>query len=306
MKTVDVLMSTYNGAKYLNQQIDSILSQKNVYTIIHIRDDGSNDDTMKILEARQRQHPQRIYVFQGENIGYQKSFLKLLKFASEKTDYYAFSDQDDYWYPEKCECAIKKIEENGEEIVLYASPVIITDENLHEIHKTDLSNMPNRLESNFARGRLAGCTFVFTPELKIYGNKFSDLNFPLENMPSHDFIISSIAFACGTVIIDDQSFILHRRHGKSVTSGGRGMWNRLKTEKTILFKRKNIRYNLANEFLKMNFPAMKLENKIFLEQVSHYKDSWKSKVLLLTNKGLTTNMLLCDLESKIKILLSNF
>ena len=72
-------MSTYNGERYLEQQIDSILSQKCEYAIdLHIRDDGSNDNTVEIIKKYQEQYP-NIYLYQSGNVGCNASFFELLK-----------------------------------------------------------------------------------------------------------------------------------------------------------------------------------------------------------------------------------
>ena len=105
-KVIQVLMSTYNGKDYLREQIDSILAQNckeqmGVSLKLFIRDDGSKDGTQKILDEYAEKYPDRISWYQGENIGVIKSFFELMEKSDEKAEYYAFSDQDDYWHKEK-------------------------------------------------------------------------------------------------------------------------------------------------------------------------------------------------------------
>ena len=102
--TVTVFMSTYNGEKYLEQQIESILHQEHVKVKLFIRDDGSKDNTIKIL--RKYSKLSNIHVIYGDNIGYAKSFLKIIE-NNEYTSYYSFSDQDDIWLPNKLHEAIR-------------------------------------------------------------------------------------------------------------------------------------------------------------------------------------------------------
>ena len=73
MKRVEVLMSTYNGEKYVKNQIDSILAQENVYIHITIRDDGSKDNTCSVIKEIESKNPNKISFFEGENYGYRKS-----------------------------------------------------------------------------------------------------------------------------------------------------------------------------------------------------------------------------------------
>lgn len=93
-KSVQVVMSTYNGEKYLKEQIDSILSQEGVDVRLYIRDDGSSDRTTDILASYQEH--KNVKIEKGNNLGFAKSFLTALDECDE-ADYYAFSDQDDVW-----------------------------------------------------------------------------------------------------------------------------------------------------------------------------------------------------------------
>lgn len=110
-KKIVILMSTYNGEKYISDQIESIMRQKTSADILlKIRDDGSKDDTCEIIEEKQSKYPGKIILIKGENIGYNNSFFYLIKNISG-FEYYALSDQDDVWLEDKIETAIKNIEE---------------------------------------------------------------------------------------------------------------------------------------------------------------------------------------------------
>ena len=105
MRKIQILMSVYNGEKYLETQIKSILSQdcerKNIAKVtLLIRDDGSSDNTHEILNKYSKLYPDSIRWYKGENIGVINSFFDLVE-HSDEVDYYAFSDQDDYWLPDK-------------------------------------------------------------------------------------------------------------------------------------------------------------------------------------------------------------
>ena len=97
-------MSTYNGEKYLKEQIDSILSQEGVDVRLYIRDDGSSDRTTDILASYQEH--KNVKIEKGNNLGFAKSFLTALDECDE-ADYYAFSDQDDVWEKDKLSTAME-------------------------------------------------------------------------------------------------------------------------------------------------------------------------------------------------------
>ena len=105
---VAVLMSTYNGERYLREQIDSIAAQRDVEVFLWVRDDGSCDETRALLLEFSKKPRGSILswkVEMGDNRGFLGSFENLLT-GAEGCDFYAFSDQDDYWFPEKLTKAI--------------------------------------------------------------------------------------------------------------------------------------------------------------------------------------------------------
>ena len=129
MRNILVLMSTYNGEKYLKEQIDSILAQKNVEVTIRVRDDGSTDGTIRILEEYQKCG--KLNWYSSTNMGPAKSFLDLVYNAPLKYDYYAFCDQDDYWKEDKLYKAIERLEHFDDKPALYHCELEIVDENSH-------------------------------------------------------------------------------------------------------------------------------------------------------------------------------
>lgn len=110
---VHILLATYNGSKYIREQLDSLLAQTYPNISIYIRDDGSNDNTVSILQdyIANNTSSREIILLEnnGHNLGCPASFYQLLKECSP-ADYYAFCDQDDIWYPDKIKWAVEKLE----------------------------------------------------------------------------------------------------------------------------------------------------------------------------------------------------
>ena len=117
MENITVYMSTYNGEKFIREQIESIIYQKDVELYLVIRDDGSTDSTLDIIQEYSLKYP-NIFVYAGENLGYANSFLTVLK-EKGGTDYYAFADQDDIWEEDKLICGINKIKNKNNKYKLY-------------------------------------------------------------------------------------------------------------------------------------------------------------------------------------------
>lgn len=302
---VQVLMSTYNGEQYLEKQVESIISQKNVITTLLIRDDGSTDGTVNQIKKMKQKYPNRIQFYQGENLGYKKSFLDLTHKASNSYDYYAFSDQDDYWLPNKLERAVNVLGKSNNKIKLYASTVLIADKNLKILYKKSISNYVNTLGSSLCRIRLAGCTYVFNRYALSLLKDFNFKNISKEQMPSHDGLLITLCQALnGYVYIDQKSYILHRRSSKSVTSGGNGITKRLKVEKGMIFNHKNEKLELA-KYIKNHY-SVEISNKNMelINLILQYQLSIRRKLHLLKEKQLDCGILLANLETKFQILLN--
>ena len=167
LPVVCVMMSTYNGEKYIEEQIRSIIKQKtdaNVY--IKIRDDGSTDGTCDIIEKLTVEYPNRIELQKGHNIGYNASFFRLLCEA-EGYDYYAISDQDDVWLKDKLETAIYCLEQETEKDIplLYASTSYLVRDDLVPYGTTRKQERPFAIYNTIIQNICPGHTQVMNNQL---------------------------------------------------------------------------------------------------------------------------------------------
>lgn len=211
MDTVIVMMSTYNGERYLPEQINSILQQKDVKVILLVRDDGSQDKTLDILEEYSQRYDNVSY-FTGNNLRSCGSFMNLVK-ESPDAPYYAFSDQDDVWLENKLSMALKLLKQETENIpLLYYSNLVITDENLIQkgmYFKKKLS-IENKY-SSLVEYTCTGCTMVFNKLLRdlLLVNSMPDCTM-------HDAWINMICSLFGKCIYDNNGYILYRQHENNV------------------------------------------------------------------------------------------
>ena len=121
MKRVNVLLSSYNGEAFIEEQLQSVAAQEGVTTNIIVRDDGSTDGTRDILDRWQESG--KLTWYGGDNIGWSDSFMHLLVHAPE-ADYYAFCDQDDIWMPDKLKVAVEHLERHPDTPTLYCSNLL--------------------------------------------------------------------------------------------------------------------------------------------------------------------------------------
>lgn len=211
---VIVVLSSYNGEKYIKRQLDSIFSQKEVCVTCYVRDDGSTDKTLSILESLTKQYPNLI-VTKGENIGWKASFMEALK-SSGDADYYAFSDQDDIWFEDKLKRAINFLETTDlTRPALYHSNRLSCNEELIPLKKqTKRAAQPLSFENSLVQEYCQGCTMVFNKAAKDLACKCYSNKLP------HDYWIGLISYLFGTVIYDNMPTLYHIHHGNNTSSDG--------------------------------------------------------------------------------------
>ena len=201
-------MSTYNGEKYIKQQLDSIFtSSKNI--ILYVRDDGSTDRTIQILRDYEIKHSVSIEVNEGENVGSAESFLIALR-ECPKADYYAFCDQDDVWIDGKLSAAAEQIGTTNQP-VLWCSDYQVTDSDLHVMISSVLKQPVQDSIRAVFYNNVPGCTMVFNWALMQELRKVN-----ISKIRMHDIMAINIALITGKVIFDKTPYVLYRQHGNNV------------------------------------------------------------------------------------------
>jgi glycosyltransferase involved in cell wall biosynthesis len=218
---IHILLSTYNGEKYLKAQLDSIFEQTYKNFVLFIRDDGSSDHTVEIIQNYRKQNDfiaSRIRFVKGKNVGWQRSFWLLLE-QSKGAKYYAFCDQDDVWLPQKLEAAIDMLEkEDNIKPILYYANYSYCDEKLNMLHEAPKPKMPLTFRNVMLYTPAFGFAIVINESLRHKALETSD-----KTGLAHDGWVQKIAAALGIIIFDEKSRALYRRHGNAVTAGNAGI-----------------------------------------------------------------------------------
>lgn len=223
-----VIMSTYNGEKYVSTQIDSILNQKYVDVTLHIFDDISTDNTLNIIKSYEEKNSNIVVHINETNKNFTYNFIDaLFSFKDEsKYDFYAFADQDDYWCDTKLISAINKIKEVGEN-VLYCANLKIVNVNLQY---QNINMMPLKYENRhydvLCRNIATGCTIVIDNGFKNIATKY----YP-QNIYLHDYwlaLIANYVKDCHFVYDTNPSYILYRQHGSNLIGSNKGVVGRIK------------------------------------------------------------------------------
>lgn len=214
---VTVAIATYNGAKYLEKQLDSILSQSLAPTEIVISDDASDDGTQKILESYQSKGLLRFCV-NKRRVGYVGNFQRAVAMAN-KCHYIALSDQDDIWLFRKLEGAMDVMLnlEGGNKPAMVYSDLILVDENGRVLNKSFRNELgqdgyQHCLHTLLFGGFVNGCTMLMNPEMVEY---FKTI--PTGEHITHDTWIALIAYSFGKVGQVPEPLIYYRKHTNNAT-----------------------------------------------------------------------------------------
>lgn len=208
---VQVLLSTYNGAVFLPEQLDSLLVQDYPNLRILIRDDGSTDGTLDLL-LKYEQLPQ-VKVLRGENQGIVRSFFELMAQADSNAAYLAFCDQDDVWLPGKVSEAVALLREQVPEEIpgLYCSRYTVVDQNLHVLAEGEIPRRGPSFLNALVQNIAPGCSMVIN-------RAAVDLlarSVPGPVVPVHDWWFYLVIAGLGRVVYDPRSFLLYRQHGSN-------------------------------------------------------------------------------------------
>ena len=288
-----VLLSTYNGEKYLREQLDSIFNQVDVDVEVFASDDLSKDGTVAILEEYSKSH-KLTFRINKENKNFTYNFLDLIYDSINKDfDYFSLADQDDFWQEDKLISAIKLLKEKG--VQFYCSNLTTVD---GELKNPKLMNHFKDNRKGHAHLLLenicTGCTSVFTKEFALHLGK----HYP-EKIYLHDYWLMLVAAFSSSYIYDTSSYILYRQHGDNQIGSNQeslsAYYQKYKSSKSF-------RIHLVEELLEgfkddiskedkehlntfLNYKKFKNKMKIFFSvKFKTYNHSFLRKVKVLMNK----------------------
>ena len=223
---IEVLLATYNGGRFLPQQVDSILGQTYRNLTILARDDGSKDDTCQILAAYAARYPDRFRVISGAPTGHPKLNFSALVDASS-AEYVAFSDQDDVWLPDKIErslAAMARLEAHSrpDEPLLIFSDLTVVDQNLRQVNPSLWAMQHHRPDRVHHFARLLTQNIV-TGSTMLMNRALLRMALPMHpNAFMHDWWIALVACAFGKADYLTEPTVLYRQHPDNVLGAAGG------------------------------------------------------------------------------------
>lgn len=272
-----VLMSTYNGEKYIEKQIDSILHQEKIEISLLIRDDGSKDKTIEILKGYELKYPEKVRIIEGENKGIHKSFAELMDVA-EVHDFIAFADQDDVWDSDKLVIAVSKLV--GEKADFYSSASRLVDDSLNDLGKTTANIRHNNhymmTKSAVLTPGTQGCTIVLS-------KKFFELlrNKGIPDYYGHDTWLTVVAYYLVKCIYDESAHMAYRQHDNSWTGNRKHRFMQLVREFRLLIKGMSRYRMLAQDIVEKYGDCLEKNDKKVLDILALNHRSAKQKSELI-------------------------
>lgn len=293
MSTVAIIMTTYNGEQFVEEQINSILSSSYQDFELFIYDDGSKDNTLALIEGLEEEYPSKIHLFRNEtNLGVTRNFLQAL--CKTTMDYVMFCDQDDVWKTNKIALTLKRMRhieaQCGKDIPLAVfTDANIVDKNLKEIYASFFcSNHLNPCKTDLAHllmeNKLIGCTVMVNAALRkiLQGNRLP------EKAKYHDWWVALIAAAFGRICFINEETLLYRQHGENLV-GGSGFIDYLKNRITSLNSQRAAIQALeaqAEEFLLLYGEQLSEDSKYTIKTFSRLQqESCLNRRILLVKMG---------------------
>lgn len=210
MKRIVVLLSSYNGDKYIREQLESILYQKlnNIELSVIIRDDGSSDHTVQVIKEICKEH-KNIRVIEGKNVGFVASFFYLMKHVNNMYDFYALADQDDVWSLNKLQRAIYILEHYDlSKPQLYQASSLPVNADLVPISKPYFLRKSQTIYNTIIQNISAGHTYVFNQALLDVALP----NLEVDNVYMHDSYLTNVAMIYHGLHYDKVALTYYRQH----------------------------------------------------------------------------------------------
>lgn len=290
---IAILMATYNGEKYICQQIDSILSQTCREWELYIHDDGSTDNTIAVVESYVEKYPDKIHLIDGKSTGGAKyNFFYL--FSQVEAPYYMTCDQDDVWLEKKIELTYDKIlaiEDKADIPCLVYTELRVVDSELNTIADTmseyqSLDCHKRTINQFILQNSVTGCTMMVNRALRDKMLRITNI----DNTIMHDWWAALVAAQFGKTAFIDEPTILYRQHGdNSLGALGinklsyivRRVWQKKQIQESMRLGRLQARefaktYNLPTDSLAVRYAALEGKSRRVRQRFYKENDMYKT------------------------------
>lgn len=293
---IAILMATYNGGKYICQQIDSILSQTCKDWELYIHDDGSADNTIAAVESYVEKYPDKIHLIDGKSTGGAK-YNFFYMFGQVEAPYYMTCDQDDVWLEKKIELTYDNmltIEDKADIPCLVYTELRVVDSELNTIADTmseyqSLDCHKRTINQFILQNSVTGCTMMVNRALRDMMLRITDI----DNTIMHDWWAALVAAQFGQTAFIDEPTILYRQHGdNSLGALGvnklsyivRRVWQKKQIQESMRLGRLQARefaktYNLPTDSLAVRYAALEGKSRRVRQRFYKENDMYKTGIM---------------------------
>lgn len=291
---IDILLTTYNGEKYIAEQLDSLINQDYRQWRLIVRDDGSADSTVSILECYRARYPDNVVIISDDegNVGIVQSFSFLM--VESSAEYVAFCDQDDIWQPEKLSKQLSVIEHAEKKYgintpILIQSNLCVVNDRLEVLSDSFWTyqnldpSLMNDLQVLLLHNYVTGCACFIN-------KKLCDLASPLpDEIIMHDWWLGLVALTSGQIILMEERLVLYRQHESNQVGASRWGWSMLVKSMTLAYIE-----NIRNGFHKkkrqgeclLEFGQINKKDKLLILQfINLFDRSWLTRRVMLIKSG---------------------
>ena len=245
-----ILLASYNGEKYISEQLDSIINQTYKNWELIIRDDGSKDETVTILNKYEKKD-ERIKILRDDkgNLGFLKNFEELLFNAKE--EFVLFSDQDDFWLKNKLEKFVEKIRDLDEKVLskplLVHCNSLVCDEKLEIIKEKFIdSKIAKKNNSN-----IYFFEYIVQGSTSMVNKKMIKESLPfLKNVTLHDRYFHLLSQFLGTRVFIDESLVKYRQHERNEIGANRSIIKNIMSKKYFYVEDRKLIEEIKEKYIK--------------------------------------------------------
>lgn len=284
--SIAILMCTYNGARYLKDQLNSIQDQDFKNWTLYVSDDGSKDETIAILKTYQKRWGKdKLHILKGPRKNFQSNFLSLITNKKIHADLYFLSDQDDVWMSHKLSHTIKKIAKlDLSKPTLYcARTTYVSTDGQYILGQSDLFSKPPSFKNAIVQSIGGGNTMTFNNPLKKIVSQFKVID-----IVSHDwwlYIVNELSG--GETLYDPESTILYRQHSRSLIGANTGIIAKLRRLRMLLmgvYRDYNTKH--LSTFNEINLPSTKANIKLIDEFFIQRDKGMPERLRMIGNLGI--------------------
>ena len=250
---ISIAVATYNGEKYLVEQLDSIYAQTHKNIEVIVTDDGSIDATIKILKEYKKSHGLQYYT-NDANLGFVKNFERAISLCSG--DYIALADQDDIWEENKLEVLLKEI---GHNLLIHSDCKIIDEKNnIVQNRWKEKIGFDISVEKLMFANSVTGCTVLFKKELTVAALPFPD------GLAYHDWWLAMSAAMQNKIIYTEEPLTRYRQHmGQNTGADNQDNLFIVKRVFVQIFKRlKGVEFSRFSDFRKQRKNLFAIRNRL--------------------------------------------